>query len=133
MIQIMYPNPCILWGARTDTSVDISVDTLVDTWSSMGRYINWVLTDASTDTPIGRYAWWFTETYQQFTDTSLILYLHQVCWFISVDISVDTLVDTRPALTQLIMLLLVSVDVSADTLVDTPVDLVSVDISVDSI
>ena len=77
--------------------------------SILGR----VSTDVSTDTPIGRYTWWFTETspilYLYFTDTLLILrryytdaspilYFRRVYWLISVDISVDTLVDTRPIL-----------------------------------
>ena len=61
----------------------------VDTRSSINQYIGRVSTDVSSDTPIGQYAWWLTET-------SLTLYLHRVYWLISVDISVDTLVDTRP-------------------------------------
>ena len=70
--------------------------------------------------------------HRYFTDTSLILhrcctdasptlYLHRMYWLISVDISVHTLVDTRPRLERSINAL-VLVDVSADTLVDTSVD-----------
>ena len=99
----------------------------VDTRSSINRYIGRVSTDVSSDTPIGRYTWWLTETSpildQYFTDIAPMLYLHRVYWLISVDISVDTLVDT-----PLVDKCLVSVDVSADTLVYT-----SVDTSVDSI
>ena len=94
---------------------------LVDTRSSIGRYIGRV----STDTAIGRYTWWLTETsprlHRDFTDTSPTLYLHRVYQLISVDISVDTLVDTRPTHDRSINTL-VSVDISADALVDTSVD-----------
>ena len=49
---------------------------LVDTQSSIGRYISQVLTDVSTDTPISRYTWWFTRTspilHQYFTFTECI-------------------------------------------------------------
>ena len=125
---------CILWGAATDASIDISVDTSVDTRSSIDRYsIEYrpILDRVSTDTPIGRYTRWITDTspilHRYFTDTSPILYFHRVYWLISVDILVDTSVDTR------------SVDISADRLVDKSVDsiwyrsIVSVDISVDTI
>ena len=109
---------------------------LVDTRSSIGRYIGQVSTNVSTDTPIGRYTWWLTESSpifrRYFADTSPILHryctdasptlnLHRVYWLISVDISVDTLVDTRPTLGRSINAL-VSVDISADTLDDTSVD-----------
>ena len=121
---------CILWGAATDASIDISVDTSVDTRSSIDRYsIEYrpILDRVSTDTPIGRYTRWITDTspilHRYFTDTSPILYFHRVYWLISVD--------TR------------SVDISADRLVDKSVDsigryigryyLISVNISIDSI
>ena len=49
----------------------------VDIRSSTGRYIGRVPTDVSTDTPIGRYTWRFTDTWPIFdrylTDTWLIL------------------------------------------------------------
>ena len=49
----------------------------VDTRSSIGRYIGRVSTDVSTDTPIGRYTWWFTDTspilHRYCTDASPIL------------------------------------------------------------
>ena len=97
----------------------------VDARSSIGRYIGRVSTDVSTDTAIGRYTWWLTETsprlHRYCTDASPTLYLHRVYWLISVDISVDTLVDTRPTLDRSINAL-VSFDVPADTLVDTSVD-----------
>ena len=84
-----------------------------------------VSTDVSTDTAIGRYTWWLTETspilHRYCTDASPTLYLHRVYQLILVDISVDTLVDTRPTHDRSINAL-VSVDISADTLVDTSVD-----------
>ena len=82
----------------------------VDTRSSIGRYIGRVSTDVSTDTPIGRYTWWLTETspmlHRYFTDTSPILHryctnasltlnLHRVYWLISVNILFDTLIELR--------------------------------------
>ena len=50
----------------------------VDTRSSIGRYIGRVSTDVSTDTAIGRYTWWLTETSpifrRYFTDTAPMLH-----------------------------------------------------------
>ena len=76
----------------------------VDTRSSIGRYIGRV-----SDRCIDRYSYRsiylvahrdFTDTWPILhwycTDSSLTLNLHRVYWLISVDISVDTLVDTRP-------------------------------------
>ena len=71
---------CILWGAATNVSVDISVTTR----SSIDQYLieyrpihDQVLTNVSTDTLISRYTWWFTDTslilHRYFTDTSSIL------------------------------------------------------------
>ena len=52
----------------------------VDTRSSIGRYIGRVSTDVSTDTTIGRYTWWLTETsprlHRYFTDTATMLHRH---------------------------------------------------------
>ena len=131
-----FPGSCILWGAAADASADISVDTSVDTRSSVGRYsIEYrPIYRSSIDRCIDRFSYRsiylvahrdFTDTspilHRYCTDASPLLYLHRVYWLISVDISVDTLVDTRPTLDRSINAL-VSFDVPADTLVDTSVD-----------
>ena len=121
---------CILWGATTDASVDISVDTAINTRSTIGRYsIEYrSIYRLSIDRCIDWYSYrsiylvvhrYFTETslipHWYFTDTSQILHR---CF---TDTLVHTLVDTRPRLERSINAL-VSVDASADTLVDTSVD-----------
>ena len=91
---------CGLWLMHQSILDWVSVDTR----SSIGWYISRVSTDVSTNTPIGQYTWWFTET-----SPIHVHYLHQVYWLISVNISVDTLVDTGPTLDRTINAL-VSVD-----------------------
>ena len=83
----------------------ISTDASVDTRSSVGRYIGGVSTDVSTDTPIGRYIWRFTDT------------APSVLVDIGIYISVDTSVDTRPTLDRSIN------DISTDRLVDISFDM----------
>ena len=58
---------------RHSTKYRSSIDCYtVDTRLSIGRYISWVSTDISTDTPIGRYSWRSPILHQYFTDTSPI-------------------------------------------------------------
>ena len=49
-------------GKETAATQAILDRVSVDMRSSIGRYIGRVSTDVSTDTPIGRYTWWLTET-----------------------------------------------------------------------
>ena len=97
----------------------------VDTRSSINRYIGRVLTDVSTDTHIGRYTWWRTETSPilewYFTDTAPMLHRHFtftecIGWYWSIYRSIHWLTLNWS------INALVSVDVSANTLVYTPID-----------
>ena len=101
---------CILWGPATNASDDISVDTLIDTRLSIGRYsIEYrSIYRSSIDRCINRYSYrsLYLVAHQDFTnaspilhryctDASLTLNLHRVYWLTSVHILFDTLIGTR--------------------------------------